>query len=77
MKYLVSLLVGMIFGAAMLLAALYLNPFASKAKMSPLAVTDEKLISLHYTLVPSEKILFTNDGESERKPHPTMLHQIL
>jgi hypothetical protein len=75
MKYLVSLLVGMIFGAAMLLAALYLNPFASKAKMSPLAVTDEKLISLHYSLVPSEMLLFTNDGESVRKPHPSKEQQ--
>ncbi|MEQ9561061.1 MAG: hypothetical protein RLN69_00975 [Woeseiaceae bacterium] len=76
MKYLVSLLTGMIFGAAILVAALYFNPFASKAKMSPLAVTDSQLVSLQYSLVPSEMLLFTNDGESVRKPHPSKVQQL-
>jgi hypothetical protein len=76
MKYFVSLLIGMIFGTAMLLAAMYFNPFASNAKMSPLAVSDEQLVSLHYSLVPSEMLLFTNDGESVRKPHPSKVQQL-
>lgn len=76
MKYLVSLLVGVIIGAALLLAALYFNPFASRNSLSPLAVTDDKLFSLHYSMVSSEALLFTNDGESVRKPHPSKVQQL-
>lgn len=76
MKYLISLLVGMVCGVALLLSALYFNPFAGRSNLSPLAVSDNKLISLHYSLVPSETVLFTNDGESVRKPHPAKVQQL-
>jgi hypothetical protein len=76
MKYIVALLVGVILGVAAFLAALYFNPFANRSSLSPLAVTDDKLVSLHYSMVPSETILFTNDGESVRKPHPSKVPQL-
>ena len=76
MKYVISLLVGITFGVVLLLAALYFNPFGGRSNLSPLAVSDNQLISLQYTMVPSETILFTNDGESVRKPHPAKVQQL-
>jgi hypothetical protein len=76
MKYLISLVIGLMLGAALLLAGLYLNPFAARRALSPLAVSDDELISLNYSLVPAESLLFTNDGESQRKPHPLKVQQL-
>lgn len=76
MKYLISLLVGVTLGAAAFLAVLYFNPFANRSGLSPLSVTDNKLISLHFSMVPSETVLFTNDGESVRTPFPAKVQQL-
>ena len=76
MKYLVALVVGLAFGTFLLFAGLYVNPFASKAALSPLAVSDDEMIVLDYSLVPSESVLFTNDGESTRTPYPAKVQQL-
>ncbi|MDH4047468.1 MAG: hypothetical protein OEW68_01215 [Gammaproteobacteria bacterium] len=76
MKYLVSLVFGLVFGAALLFAGLYLNPFASKASVSPLAVSDDELVVLDFSMVPSESILFTNNGDSVRSPNPLKVQQL-
>ncbi len=75
MKYLVSLVLGLVCGAALLLAALYVNPFTAPA-LSPLAVSDNVLIVLNYSLVPGDSLLFTNDGESVRKPYPLKVQEL-
>ena len=41
MKYLISLLVGIVSGAALFLAALYFNPFGASQSVSPLAVSSQ------------------------------------
>ena len=76
MKYLIALIVGLIAGVALLLAGLYFNPFATRQSLSPLAVANERMVVLKYTLAPSELLLFTNDGESVRKPHPQKVQQL-
>jgi hypothetical protein len=76
MKYLISLIIGMVFGAALLLVSLYLNPFGSANTLSPLDVTDEALLALNFTVVPAESLLFTNDGESLRKPNPVKVQEL-
>lgn len=76
MKYLISLIVGLVFGAVLLLAGLYLNPFAARPSLSPLAVSDDALIALNFSAVPSEALLFTNNGESLRKPYPLKVQQL-
>ncbi len=70
MKYLISLLVGMFIGVALFVLGLYYNPFVGNPSVSPLAVSDLDLVDLSYSLVTSDSILFTNDGESRVKPHP-------
>ncbi|MFT5500731.1 MAG: hypothetical protein ACI88G_000864, partial [Woeseiaceae bacterium] len=62
MKYVFSFLTGLIFGALLFVTALYYNPFTSQQAISPLAVTNERIVDLTFTNVPGESILFTNNG---------------
>ena len=70
MKYVLSLVAGIIIGALMFAAGLYYNPFTAQQAISPLAVTDDQVLELGFTSVPNESILYTNDGESAITPHP-------
>lgn len=76
MKYLVSLVLGTVCGAVLLLAGLYFNPFIARQALSPLAVSDNVLVVLNYSLVPADSLLFTNDGESVRKPFPIKVQEL-
>lgn len=76
MKYLLTLLLGLLCGAAIFVAAMIYNPFVADRGISPLAVTDSKLISLSFSNVPSEAIVFTNDGDSQKKPFPEKVLQL-
>jgi hypothetical protein len=76
MKYLISLLLGILTGAALFAAGLAYNPFIGKRALSPLAVTDSQTVSLGYSAVASEGIMFTNDGESRIKPYPEKVQQL-
>jgi len=62
MKYLISLILGLVCGATLLLAVLYFNPFVARQALSPLAVSDNVLVVLNYSLVPADSLLFTYDG---------------
>lgn len=76
MKYLVALILGAIVGAFILAAALIYNPFLAQSGLSPLSVSDSDLIFLSYSSVPSDSIVFTNDGESQWKPYPEKTLQL-
>ena len=70
MNYLVSLLIGMLIGAALFAAGMYYNPFTGHELVSPLAVSKDKILHITYTAVPGEMILYTDDGESTVSTHP-------
>ncbi len=70
MKYVASLIIGIAIGAVLFVMGLYYNPFTSQEAVSPLAVTNDRVIDLAFTAVPGEAILFTNDGESTAAPYP-------
>ncbi len=70
MKYVVSLVLGMIAGAVVLGLGMYFNPFTDQPTVSPLAVTDDPVIGLTFSAVPVEGILYTDHGESSVAPHP-------
>ena len=70
MKYVFSLLTGLIFGALLFVSAVYYNPFTSQLAISPLAVTNERIVDLNFSNVPGESILFMNDGDSTSAPFP-------
>ncbi len=64
MKYVISLLLGALLGALIFSLALYYNPFAAQPTISPLSVTQDRVINLSYSAVASDAILYTDDGES-------------
>ena len=70
MKHAIAYVLGLAVGAALFLLALYHNPFAGKATISPLSMSDQQLLDFSFSAVPGESIAFTNDGESRVKPHP-------
>jgi len=76
MKYLVSLLAGVLVGISLFVAVLIHNPFMADRRLSPISVTDAQVMSLSYANVPSESIVFTNDGESRQPPHPAKVLQL-
>lgn len=76
MKYLISLLVGAVVGAGFFLLLWYFNPLASTNSLSPLTVTDNKVLSLSYSAVAQDALIYTNNGESQIDPHPTKVLQL-
>ena len=76
MKYLISLVFGLLVGATLFVAGVLYNPFLSTQVMSPLSVTDARTITLTYSGVASDSIVFTNDGSSRRDPFPEDVLQL-
>ncbi|MDH3430177.1 MAG: hypothetical protein OEQ14_09210 [Gammaproteobacteria bacterium] len=76
MKYLASLLLGMLVGVATFFALLYYNPLTSHNKLSPLSVSDNDLITLNYSAVAADALIYTNNGESRVAPHPSKVQQL-
>ncbi len=76
MKYALSLLLGIVTGAILFLLLLYFNPFAGTQSISPLAMTDQRLLHLSFSSVSGETLILTNDGESAPLPHPAKVLQL-
>lgn len=76
MKYAVSLLAGMLTGAALAVFFFLMNPLTSSDALSPLAVSENQLMILRYSAVPGEALLYTNDGESRVQPQPAGVQQL-
>ena len=76
MKYIISLLLGVIVGVAACGAMLYYNPLTTQNSLSPLSVTDNDLITLNYSAVATDALVYTNDGESQISPHPAKVLQL-
>ena len=76
MKYLIALLLGVATGVCVLAAVLYFNPFADPERVSPLAVTESNLMGLSFSVVPSESLVTTNDGDSIVEMHPDRVQQL-
>ena len=64
MKYVIALVLGFFAGVIIFLAGLIYNPFMADRGLSPLSITDEEVITLSFSNVPSESIIYTNNGES-------------
>jgi hypothetical protein len=75
-KYLISLLTGLVIGSALFFLLLYFNPFAGAKSISPLAVTSQRLMNLSFSSVASETLMLTNDGASTPAPHPEKVQQL-
>ncbi len=76
MKQLIGLILGLAVGGVCALAFLYYNPLTSQDSLSPLSVSRGEQFSLVYSAVAEDSIVFTNDGESRRHPHPVKVLQL-
>lgn len=76
MKYLIMVIIGFIIGAIATVALLFFNPFVVANPLSPLSVSDYELISLNYSAVARDAIVFTNNGESRVRPKPPKVLQL-
>ena len=76
MKYLASLLLGLLCGAALFILGLFYNPFVADRGLSPLSISDSAVTSLSYTRVPAKNIVYTNNGVSRIKPHPESIAEL-
>ncbi|MCP4332469.1 MAG: hypothetical protein GY785_07410 [Gammaproteobacteria bacterium] len=76
MKFLIALVLGFLIGAGIFVAGVIYNPFVVDRSLSPLSVTDSEMIALNFSVVPSDAIVFTNDGGSRTKPFPEKVLQL-
>jgi hypothetical protein len=76
MKYVVSLVLGFLAGVALFATGVLYNPFIIDRGLSPLSVTNAEVITLTYSVVPAETIMYTNDGESNQAPNPENVQQL-
>lgn len=76
MKYIGSLIAGMITGVVLFAAGMIYNPFILDGGLSPISVSGAEVMSLTYSNVSSDSIVFTNDGESRQQPHPEKVLQL-
>ena len=76
MKYLISLLCGLLTGAALFAAGLYYNPFIGRPSVSPLAVTEDRVMDYTFSGVPANAILYTDHGETIVRPTPDRVAEL-
>ena len=76
MKYLFALLIGFLFGALLFAAGLVYNPFISERALSPIAVSNAQTVTLGFSAVASEGIVYTNNGESRVEPFPEKVQEL-
>lgn len=76
MKYIISLVLGLVTGAALFALGLVFNPLIADRGLSPLSVTDAAVITLSFPSTPSESIVYTNSGELMHQPHPEKVLQL-
>ena len=76
MKFLLVLFVGLAAGAAIGLGFLFYNPLTSQLSLSPLTVSDRQQITLRYSAVAEDSIVFTNNGETRVRPNPAKVLQL-
>ena len=76
MKYVISLILGLITGAVLFVAGLYYNPFVGQPSVSPLAVTDDRVVDLSFSAVPADAILYTDNGETIVATRPERVSEI-
>jgi len=76
MKYVISLLLGLITGSVLFLCGLYYNPFVGQPSISPLAVTNDRVVDLGFSAVPADAILYTDHGETIVLPHPERVAEL-
>jgi hypothetical protein len=75
-KYIASLLLGLLVGILLFAVLLFVNPFTSRSTLSPIAVGSGDIVNLSYSTAIDDSIVFTNNGETRLRPHPAKVLQL-
>ena len=75
-KYFAGLLLGILLGMVAAATLLFFNPLASRSSLSALSVSNNEILSVGYSAVPTDSIVYTNNGESRIKPHPENIREL-
>jgi hypothetical protein len=75
-KYIAALLGGLCVGLLLVATVVFYNPMLTSNNLSPLAVTDNEVMHLSYSVAAQDAIVYTNDGESQVAPNPPKVPQL-
>jgi hypothetical protein len=75
-KYIAGFVLGIVLGALATVSLLYFNPLAARNPLSPLSVSNNEILSLGYSAVPTDSIVYTNNGESRILPYPEKVREL-
>ena len=75
-RQVLALLVGVFFGLVIVATVVFYNPFVDKQGLSPLAVTENEVVHLNYSVAAPDALIYTNDGESRVAPYPPRVLQL-
>lgn len=75
-KHIPALLAGIFLGLVIVAVSVFYNPFVSEQGLSPLAVTENDVVYLSYSVAAADALVYTNDGESQVSPHPPRVAQL-
>lgn len=75
-RFLLALVAGFIAGALLFGMLVYFNPITAKAPLSPLLVGSNEIISLSYSLVADDAIVYSDNGEGRVTPTPDRVQQL-
>lgn len=75
-KFILVLVSGMLLGMAVLALLVFYNPLVRSNSLSPLAVTENEVVHLSYSVSAQDALVYTNDGESQVAPNPQKVLQL-
>lgn len=75
-RQVLALVIGVFFGLVIVAAAAFFNPFVEKPGLSPIAVTENDVVHLNYSVAASDALIYTNNGESQIAPYPPRVQQL-
>lgn len=76
MRFLRALIPGFVVGVLLFLAGFYFNPFSSESLLSPLSVSQSRLVEYSYSRNPKDMLVLTNDGDSLVAPSPAKVQEL-
>lgn len=76
MKFVIAFVLGLLTGALLFVIGLYNNPFVGQPSISPLSVTNDRVVDLSFSAVPADAILYTDHGETIVTPRPERVAEL-
>ena len=76
MRFVIASVLGLLTGVLLFVIGLYYNPFVGQPSVSPLSVTNDRVVDLSFSAVPADAILYTDHGESIVTPRPERVAEL-